>query len=73
MTITDKCPAHGTLARKEYDFGALRPQPHITVYTGCKCARFDAEMPSGHESKLFASYGEAEGAARLALAIWKSL
>ena len=71
--IIDVCPAHGGPVRKEYDFGALSPQPHVTVFRGCKCARFDAEMPGGHEARLCASYAEAEGFARMALAIWKSL
>jgi hypothetical protein len=30
-------------------------------------------MPSGYESRLFANYAEAEGAARLAVAIWQAL
>ena len=68
--VHDLCPSHGTPARKEYEFGGMSPQPRITVYSGCKCARFDCEMPGGYEEKLFPSYSEAEGAARMALAIW---
>lgn len=68
--MTDRCPTHHTPARKEYDFGTVLPQPHVTVYSGCKCATYAAELPGGFEERHCQSFAEAEGYARLALAIW---
>lgn len=71
--MTDTCPIHNTPVRREYEFGRLRPQPTVTVYQGCKCATFAADMPGGFETAHLPSYAEAEGRARFALAIWRAV
>jgi hypothetical protein len=68
----DICSIHNTPARKTYDYGRLLPQPSVTVYKGCKCAHYHADLPGGVEQKHCRSYEEADGLARFALEIWRA-
>jgi len=71
MMTVDTCPIHNTPFKKEYDFGRLMPQPHITTYKGCRCATYNAEEPSGHKFKHCRSWSEAQSLAKFCLELWK--
>ena len=61
-TITDECPRHDADIKAEYTFG--RQDATVLVYTcGCCVAYKDDGFLGG---RLFDTYGEAEGYARLA-------
>ncbi len=65
----DRCPRHGSPARKTYDFGRYH-DAQVTVFDGCECASsYVGDVAGfGGTARHHTTYGEAESHARFAVA-----
>ena len=60
----DECARHGTPAKKDYEFGKYHDAT-LTTYKGCQCAAIFNTEGFNDPGRLYPSYAQASGAAKM--------